>query len=230
MNIQSEIWNSACGTCYNCVYVLPIFRKTLTLTKWEVLYIILTQFFGRAWIWSQKFQIPSVAPVKVVQPHFRKMWPSPIRVIYISSGSEFQGDSRSGVRNLKFLQWHLLWQYLCFSHIFRKYNLSQLVWSIYDPALISKEIWDLKSEISNSHLCRNSLSSPSIIWFGRAIFGCELALVSQYWMRIGHLMPWHCPVHVLAANLAYPQQIWGLVNISAANPGSSEYICSKSRV
>ena len=72
-----------------------------------------------------------------------------MRVIYIWSGPEFWGYSRSEVRNFKFHQQQPLQLYLCFFHIAGKFDLHQSGWSIYHPDTILKEISDLKSEISN---------------------------------------------------------------------------------
>src|ERR1700676_4331382 len=38
-------------------------------------------------------------------------------LIYISSGPDFHRDSESEVRKSIFYLWHLMWPYLCFSHI-----------------------------------------------------------------------------------------------------------------
>ena len=47
----------------------------------------------------------------VFQPHYRKIWPLPIEMIYISFLLNFQGDSESELRNLKFCQWQHIWLY-----------------------------------------------------------------------------------------------------------------------
>jgi hypothetical protein len=59
--LVSEISNYITSTRYSYIYFLATFWKTLTFTNHDDLYIILTQFSRRFQIWSQKFQILSVA-------------------------------------------------------------------------------------------------------------------------------------------------------------------------
>jgi hypothetical protein len=119
-----------------------------------MLYIILTRISRGSWISNEKFEIQPVAPtiaILVFQPHLGKIWPWPIEMIYISSGLNFQGDSRSELRNLKFHQWHWLWSYWCFStsKILENYDPYQSLWSIHHQDLIFKGILNFNSKIWN---------------------------------------------------------------------------------
>ena len=85
-------------------------------------------------------------------------------IIYISSGPIFHRDSESEVRTLKFHQWHMIWLYLDFSHIWQKLDLHQSWWSIYHLDPFFTEILNLRSELQNSisgtwyvHVCILSL-------------------------------------------------------------------------
>jgi hypothetical protein len=57
----SEVWNSISGSCYSYICAFATLRENLTFTNQDDPYIILTQFSRRIQIWSQKFQILSVA-------------------------------------------------------------------------------------------------------------------------------------------------------------------------
>ena len=88
------------------------------------------------------------------------MRPPPIRMSYVSSWLNFHRDSESEVRTLKFHQWHIIWLYLNFSHIWPKLDLHQSWWSIYHLDPFFTEILNLKSELWNSisgtsydHIC-----------------------------------------------------------------------------
>jgi hypothetical protein len=77
------------------------------LSKQDILYITLTGISRGFWISSQKFEIQPVAAhmailVECVSATLREKWSSPIRMIYISSLLNFQGDSESELGNLKF--------------------------------------------------------------------------------------------------------------------------------
>jgi len=92
------------------------------------------------------------------------MRPPPIRMSYVSSWLNFHRDSESEVRTLKFHQWHMIWLYLNFSHIWPKLDLHQSWWSIYHLDPFFTEILNLKSELWNSisgtsydHICTLAL-------------------------------------------------------------------------
>jgi hypothetical protein len=105
LNLTTTIYNSACGTCYSHIYVSATFWQNMTSSNQDDLYIILTRFLRWFWISNQKFQIQPVASaiaIFVFQPHFRKMWPHPMRMVYISFWSKSWGGSEFEVINIKF--------------------------------------------------------------------------------------------------------------------------------
>jgi hypothetical protein len=63
LNIQSEIWNSACGSTYGYIGRMCFSHITgkVIFTNQDDLYIILTHFSRRFWIWTWKFEIQPVA-------------------------------------------------------------------------------------------------------------------------------------------------------------------------
>ena len=125
----------------------------------------------RFWISNQTIQIQSVALAiagLVCQPHFRNIWPSPIRVIYVSSWPDFWGDSGSGHQNLKFHLWHTIQPYLCFGHISEKSDLHRSRWSIHHPDQNIEEVLNLDTEILNS-ISSIHIWHISVEW----IFGCS---------------------------------------------------------
>ena len=89
--------------------------------------------------------------VSVFQLHFGKLGPSPIRMIYTSSGPNFLRDSESKFQNWKFHQWHLLQPYLTFDHNTEKFNLNQRGQFIYHADHMFNEALNLNSEMSDSH-------------------------------------------------------------------------------
>ena len=96
---DSRLWQVSC--------------KKKSWSKYNVLYIILTRILRGFWISNQKFQIQPIASaitglVLSASATSQKIWPSLIRVIYISSWPEFWGDSEYLIRNFKFSLWHLL--------------------------------------------------------------------------------------------------------------------------
>jgi hypothetical protein len=80
----------------------------------------------------------------------RDIWPSPIRMIHISSWLKSQGESESGLRNLKFSLWQHVQLYLYISHIMGRFDFHQTRWTIHHPKPIFEENLDLKSEFQNS--------------------------------------------------------------------------------
>jgi hypothetical protein len=73
LDLKSEISNSISGTCYS---ISVTFRENVTFTDEGDLYIIWVRISRRFQIWSQKFEIPSVASavaIFVFQPHFQKI-------------------------------------------------------------------------------------------------------------------------------------------------------------
>ena len=80
----------------------------------------------------------------------RDIWPSPIRMIHISSWLKSQGESKSGLRNLKFSLWQHVQLYLYISHITGRFDFHQTRWTIHHPKPIFEENLDLKSEFQNS--------------------------------------------------------------------------------
>jgi hypothetical protein len=120
LNLATKIWNSLCHTCYSHIYPSATFREMWFLPNRDNLYIILTAFSRRFWIWSPKFEIHSAilaTAIFILQPHFGKCDSYQIGIIYISFWPLFQGDSESGHQNLKFTLWHLLQLFLSCSHI-----------------------------------------------------------------------------------------------------------------
>jgi hypothetical protein len=105
LNLATKIWNSLCHTCYSHIYPSATFWEMWFLPNRDNLYIILTTFSRRFWIWSSKLEIHSVAlatAISILQPHFGKCDSYQIGIIYISFWPLFQGDSESGYQNLKF--------------------------------------------------------------------------------------------------------------------------------
>ena len=78
------------------------------------------------------------------------IWPSPIRMVHISSWLKSQGESGSGLRNLKFSLWQHVQLYLYISHITGRFDPHQTRWTIHHPKPIFEENLDLKSEFQNS--------------------------------------------------------------------------------
>jgi hypothetical protein len=73
LNLKSEISNSISGTCYSGS---ATFWENVTFTDQGDLYIIGVRISRQFQIWSQKFEIPSVASavaIFVFQPHFQKI-------------------------------------------------------------------------------------------------------------------------------------------------------------
>ena len=92
LNLVTKFWNSICGSCYGYIYSTATLQENLTITNQDDLYIIWTRFLRGFWIQSQKFEITSGAytrAILVFQPHYGKIWPPPISMIYISSGPDF---------------------------------------------------------------------------------------------------------------------------------------------
>ena len=61
LNLLSEISNLACNTYYGHICLSATFRRNQTFTNQDDLYIILTGFSRRFWIWSQNVHIQPVA-------------------------------------------------------------------------------------------------------------------------------------------------------------------------
>ena len=74
--------------------------------------------------------------------------PPPIMLIYISSGPDFHRDFESEVRKSIFCPWHLMWPYLCFSHISINWTSTRSRWSVYHLDQIFYR--DSESEVRNS--------------------------------------------------------------------------------
>jgi hypothetical protein len=77
----------------------------------------------------------------VLWPLLGKIQPSPIRMFYTSSSSEFQEGFEYPARNFKFSLWQQIWLYLynlfqSHSHITGKFDLHQSWWSIYSDATV----------------------------------------------------------------------------------------------
>jgi hypothetical protein len=108
----------------------------------------------------------------------------------VALGLIFLWEFRSELRNLKFHQWHLLWRYLCFSHISGPHRIRS-----FEVALGLIFLWEFRSELRNlkfhqwhllwpylcfSHIAGNVTSPNQIIWSGtRAYFPMRIHIWTQ---------------------------------------------------
>ena len=77
-NIWTAIWNYTCGTCCDYFYLSDILQEMWPLPDVGDLYIILTRFSRRFWIWLSKFEILSLASavtIFIFLPHYRECEP-----------------------------------------------------------------------------------------------------------------------------------------------------------
>ena len=75
LNIWTEIWNYTCSTCCDYFYLSAILQGMGPLPDVDDLYIILTRFSRRFWIWLSKFEILSLASavtIVIFLPHYKK--------------------------------------------------------------------------------------------------------------------------------------------------------------
>jgi len=104
INYPTEIWHFTCSTCYGYFYPSATLQEMWPLPTRDNLYIILTAFSRRFWIWPPKFDTHSVilaVAIFILQPHCGKCDPYQLGIIYISFWPHFQGDSESGHQNFE---------------------------------------------------------------------------------------------------------------------------------
>jgi len=134
LNIQSEIWNSTCGSTYGYIGVLCFSHITgkndLHQSGWSIYhpYSIFKEIMNlNLKIWNSTSG--STYGYIALWSLLGKIQSSPIRMFYTSSSWEFQEGSEYPARNFKFSLWQQIWLHLynvfqSHSHITGKFDSS----------------------------------------------------------------------------------------------------------